>query len=49
MSDADLERKFLGLADDVLPQTQAKRVMDMCWKVETLDNAGDIPRAGAIS
>ena len=49
MSDADLERKFLDLADGVLPQTQAKRVMDMCWKVETLANAGDIPRAGAIS
>jgi 2-methylcitrate dehydratase PrpD len=49
MSDADLERKFLDLADGVLPETQAKRVMDMCWKVETLANAGDIPRAGAIS
>ena len=49
MSDADLERKFLDLADGVMPETQAKRVMDMCWKVETLDNAGDIPRAGAIS
>ena len=49
MSDADLERKFLDLADGMLPQTQAKRVMDMCWKVETLANAGDIPRAGAIS
>jgi len=49
MSDADLERKLLDLAEGVLPQTQAKRVMDMCWKVETLDNAGDIPRAGAIS
>jgi 2-methylcitrate dehydratase PrpD len=49
MSDADLERKFLDLADGVLPETQAKRVMDMCWKVEALDNAGDIARAGAIA
>jgi 2-methylcitrate dehydratase PrpD len=49
MSDADLERKFLDLADGVLPQAQARRVMEMCWKVETLDNAGDIPRAGAIA
>jgi 2-methylcitrate dehydratase PrpD len=47
MSDADLERKFLGLADGVLPAGQAKRVMNLCWKVETLKQAADITRAGA--
>jgi 2-methylcitrate dehydratase PrpD len=49
MSDADLERKFADLADGILPREQAARVMDLCWKLETLTDVGDIPRAGARS
>ena len=46
MTDADLERKFLDLADGVLPSAQARRVMELCWKVESLKKAADITRAG---
>ena len=42
------ERKFLGLADGVIADTQAKKTMDLCWKIETLDNADDLPRSAAI-
>jgi 2-methylcitrate dehydratase PrpD len=48
MTDAMLEAKFLDLADGVLPQTKARRLMDLCWRVETLTSAGDIARAGAV-
>ena len=42
------ERKFLDLADGVISAAQAKKTMDLCWKIETLDNAGDLPRSAAI-
>src|SRR5215831_7753142 len=48
MTDAMLEAKFFDLADGVLPQTKARRLMDLCWSVETLTNAGDIAKAGAV-
>jgi 2-methylcitrate dehydratase PrpD len=47
MTDAMLEAKFLDLAAGVLPQAKARRLMDLCWKVESLSNAGEIARAGA--
>ena len=47
MTDAMLEAKFLDLADGILPQAKAIRLMDLCWKVETLDNAAEIAKAGA--
>jgi 2-methylcitrate dehydratase PrpD len=47
MTDAMLEAKFLDLADGVLPQAKTKRLMDLCWKVESLANAADIAKAGA--
>jgi 2-methylcitrate dehydratase PrpD len=47
MTDAMLEAKFLNLADGILPPAKAKRLMDLCWKVETLANAADIAKAGA--
>jgi len=47
MSDQDLEAKFAGLADGVLPSAQAKKLIDLCWKVETLQNAADLARAAA--
>jgi 2-methylcitrate dehydratase PrpD len=47
MTDAMLEAKFLDLADGVLPQAQARRLIDLCWKVENLADAADIAKAGA--
>ena len=42
MSDADLEAKFLGLADGVLPEAQARALIERCWNVETLASAAEI-------
>jgi 2-methylcitrate dehydratase PrpD len=46
MSDADLERKFKDLAEGIIPPQQVATVMERCWKVETLANAGEIVTAG---
>jgi 2-methylcitrate dehydratase PrpD len=47
MSDADLERKFTDLAEGILPPQQTAKVMELCWKVEGLADAGEIARMGA--
>ena len=49
MSDADLERKFLDLADGIIPAAQARKVMDMCWKADMLEIAGDLSRNAAVA
>ena len=45
MSDADLEAKALDLMMDVLPDAQARALLDMCWKVESLPGAGALAAA----
>jgi 2-methylcitrate dehydratase PrpD len=45
LSDADLEAKFMALADGVLPAAQARTLMDRCWKIETLARASDLAAA----
>jgi 2-methylcitrate dehydratase PrpD len=47
MSDSDLERKFTDLAEGILPPPQTTKVMEMCWKIESLPDAGEIARTGA--
>ncbi len=47
LSDQALEAKFADLADGVLPKDRARRLMDLCWGVEGLDDAGRIAVAGA--
>jgi 2-methylcitrate dehydratase PrpD len=47
MSDADLEAKFRALADDVLPAAQAEEIIELCWRVAALDDAGAVARAAA--
>jgi 2-methylcitrate dehydratase PrpD len=49
MSNADLEAKFLGLARGILPDAQAKALLESCWKLESLPDAAAIPKAGAAS
>ncbi len=44
MSDQALETKFVDLADGILPGPVISQVMDLCWNVEKLENAGDIAR-----
>ena len=45
MSDADLEAKFLDLAKGVLPDQQARTLIDLCWKVEAQANAAALAAA----
>ncbi len=47
MSDKDLEAKFAGQAEGVLPAGQARRAMDLCWDVEALPNAAALAEAAS--
>lgn len=47
MSDADLEAKFRGLAQEVLPAAQVEEIIGLCWRVAGLEDAGLIARAAA--
>jgi 2-methylcitrate dehydratase PrpD len=47
LSDNDLEDKFRGLVEGVLPDAQAKRLIELCWKVGALDDAAEVPRNAA--
>jgi 2-methylcitrate dehydratase PrpD len=47
MSDAQLDAKFLDLADGILPKTQARELLDLCRGVEKLDSAAQVAKAGA--
>jgi 2-methylcitrate dehydratase PrpD len=44
MSDGQLEDKFRGLADGILPAGQTREVIDLCWRTDALADAGDIAR-----
>jgi 2-methylcitrate dehydratase PrpD len=48
MSDSDLETKFLDLAAGILPEQQAKSLLAMCWKLESLHDISAIPDAAAL-
>jgi 2-methylcitrate dehydratase PrpD len=48
MSDKALEAKFFDLADGILPAAQARRLADLCWKVEKAADAAAIARQAAI-
>jgi 2-methylcitrate dehydratase PrpD len=47
MSDSDLEAKFLALSDGVLPADQARRVIDLCWGVDTSPDVATLAAAAA--
>ncbi len=49
MTDAQLEEKFTGLAEGILPAGQTRALMDLCWNAWDLDDAGKIGRAGAAA
>ncbi len=49
MTDQQLEGKFTGLAEGILPVSRIRQVMDLCWKVEDIKDAADITRAGVAS
>jgi len=47
MSDADLEEKFRGLVDGVIPAAQAKQLIELCWQFPTLADAAQLPQRAA--
>jgi hypothetical protein len=48
MTDTDLEVKFSGLADSILSKDRIRRLMDLCWKMETAPAASSLARAAAL-
>lgn len=44
MSDADLEAKFRGLVEGILPERRIGELIAACWSLESLEDAGDIAR-----
>ncbi len=48
MSDKDLEAKFAGQAEGILPSAQARRVMDLCRDIEALPNAAALAEAASV-
>ena len=44
MSDRDLERKFLALAEDVLSNAQIDALIEKCWRVASLDDVAVLAR-----
>jgi 2-methylcitrate dehydratase PrpD len=46
LSDSDLETKFRSLAEGILTPQQSARLIELCWSIESLSDAGQIPRAG---
>jgi 2-methylcitrate dehydratase PrpD len=49
MTDADLNDKYHGLVNGILPDAQAATLLDLCWKLESLPDVTAIPKAGATS
>ena len=49
MSDKDLEFKFTGLTNGVLPADRQRRLMDLCWTVESLPKAAAVAEAARVT
>ena len=49
MSDTELEAKFRGLAKGVLPEEKSDALVDLCWRLETLEDVGSIARMSSGS
>ena len=47
MTDAQLEAKFKDLVAGIIPAGRVRHLIDLCWNVGTLKDAGDIPRAAS--
>src|SRR5262249_23169891 len=48
MSDAQLDAKFLDLADGILPKAQARKLLGLCRDLEKLDSAAQAAKAAAV-
>jgi 2-methylcitrate dehydratase PrpD len=47
MTDAQLESKFQGLSEGILPKERVRKLMDLCWEIERQPRAADIAQAAA--
>jgi hypothetical protein len=47
MTDAELELKFAGMAIPVLGESRTRALMQRCWDLADLSDAGDVARAAA--
>ena len=47
MTNAELEAKFTGLVEGILPPDRARKLMDRCWTIEKLPQAAELAKAGA--
>jgi 2-methylcitrate dehydratase PrpD len=45
MTDQQLEAKFIDLADGILPSSQARELMETCWKADQLASIGALAQA----
>jgi 2-methylcitrate dehydratase PrpD len=45
LSDGDLEAKFRGLAGGILSKTESDRLIQLCWDIGKLKDAGEVARA----
>ncbi len=48
LSDAQLEEKFADQAVLVLPSERVQSLIEQCWRVDALDDAGELARAAAL-
>ena len=42
MTDAQLEDKFRGLAEDVLPRRRCNRILDLLWNLDKVDDIREV-------
>jgi 2-methylcitrate dehydratase PrpD len=47
MSDADLERKFTGLAEPIVGAARTRELVDRTWNIARVPDAGELARAAA--
>jgi 2-methylcitrate dehydratase PrpD len=48
MSDRQLEQKFEGLATGILPADRVRRVIDLCWRIESLPGVASLASAATL-
>ena len=48
-SDAEIENKFRGLTEDTLGARRSKAILARLWKLERIENVGEIPAAFVVS
>lgn len=47
LNDKDLEEKFAGLAEGILSSAVTRKVIDLCWNLERLEDVSIIPATAA--